>query len=236
MILLLAAAPAETTLIRQQLKETKSVKQFAHSCYTGSVNGHDLLLVHGGIGSITMAIQTIRILMNVPIDTVLLFGCGGSYPQNDLKLGDIVLADSEVYGDLGVEIPTGFIPLEHLGIPQDPQLAPLAKQHMDLDQRLLNWAKTLLPQAMSGPFVTVNRCSGTDDLSQSLFERTGGICENMEGAAVAEVCREFNIPLLELRGISNQTGNRNNHQWDLRLAVHNAQQAVQKLLAEWPPT
>jgi futalosine hydrolase len=235
MILLLAAAPVETALLRQEFCVTDSFTQFSHSLYRGSANGSELLLAHGGIGSVNMAIQATRLLTSLPINQVLLFGCGGSYPHSGLKLGDIALADSESYGDLGIETDAGFIPLEQLHIPQDPQLATPAAQKIELDPYLLNWAQTLLPQASLGPFVTVNRCSGTAELSRKLQERTSGICENMEGVAVADLCQRLDIPLLELRGISNPTGTRDSKLWDIKLGVENAQRALLQLLAAWPP-
>jgi futalosine hydrolase len=234
MILLLAAAPAETTLLRAELEQTQAYAHFPHHLFSGSINGNEVLLAHGGIGSVNMAIQTTRLLSQIPIDQVLLFGCGGHYPQAALKTGDISLATSETYGDLGVETGSGFIPLEQLDIPQNPQLGPPVTQKIALDPELLSWAQSILSQAATGPFVTVTRCSGTTDLSDQLQERTGGICENMEGIAVAEVCQRFHIPLLELRGMSNPTGTRDSKLWNIRLAVENAQRAVQKLLANWP--
>jgi len=63
--------------------------------------------------------------------------------------------------------------------------------------------------------------------------RTGGICENMEGAAIAQVCALYRIPFLELRGISNLVVDRNPQEWRLTEAADQAQWAVKTLLSGW---
>ncbi len=194
------------------------------------------MLSHGGIGSVNMAIQLTRFLSEHSPTAVLLCGCGGAYPESSLPIGSLTLAKTETFGDLGVATAEKFISLDRLDLPQNPQLAPIVQQTFTLDSDLLKWAQEILPGAVSGPFVTVNRCSGTSGLSSELQQRTGGICENMEGAAAAQVCAEFDIPLLELRGISNPTGTRDPQQWNIKRGSEAAQLGVLELLENWPST
>jgi futalosine hydrolase len=56
----------------------------------------------------------------------------------------------------------------------------------------------------------------------------------MEGAASALVAVRFDIPFLELRGISNRAGNRNRQEWDLAGACRIAELALLALLPDWP--
>jgi futalosine hydrolase len=181
-----------------------------------------------------MAIQLTRILSAHTPLAVLLCGCGGSYPDSGLQIGDLTLAQVEIFGDLGVATDNNFIPLSQLNIPQNEQLAPVMAQSFCLDSDLLCWAQEILPNVVCGSFVTVNCCSGTFDLSTELHHRTGGICENMEGAAAAQVCAEFKIPLLELRGISNPTGTRDPKLWDINRGSEVAQLGILELLENWP--
>jgi futalosine hydrolase len=61
------------------------------------------------------------------------------------------------------------------------------------------------------------------------------MCENMEGAAVVRVCREFNLPSAELRCISNYVEDRDLSTWCLpeaaAKAAHTAIQLVKGLTA-----
>lgn len=55
----------------------------------------------------------------------------------------------------------------------------------------------------------------------------------MEGAAAAQVCQQYHVPFLELRGVSNLVEDRNLDSWDLEGAAENAQQALMALLRKW---
>jgi len=85
-----------------------------------------------------------------------------------------------------------------------------------------------------GAFVTVSTCTGTNAQALALAQRTGGLCENMEGAAVALACQQLSVPLLEVRGISNRVEDRDTRRWDLPAGMAAAQQALFVLLAAWP--
>jgi futalosine hydrolase len=52
----------------------------------------------------------------------------------------------------------------------------------------------------------------------------------MEGAAAAHVSRLYEVPFLEIRGISNLVEDRRTEDWDLPLAATNAQRAGMELL------
>ena len=230
MLLILAAAPLETELLRQKITHLKILHCGSTQIFSGKLLGHDIFLSHGGIGQVNMAIQLTRLLTVHTPTAVLLCGCGGSYPDSGLQIGSLALAKSETFGDLGVATTAEFIPLDQLNLPQNPQLAPVIRHSFPLASDWLNWAQKILPEAVYGTFVTVNCCSGNPDLSMELQQRCGGICENMEGAAVAQVCAEFDLPLLELRGISNPTGTRDPQQWDLERGAEAAQTGILQLL------
>ncbi|MBN1958852.1 MAG: futalosine hydrolase [Desulfuromonadales bacterium] len=234
MILLLAAAPLETTLLRRKISVQQETLCGQHKIFRGLLCGHDITVAHGGIGQTNMAIQLTQLVSQLTPNNVFLFGCGGSYPGSGLNIGDLVLASRETYADLGVETASGFVALEELNLPADKLIAPAVQQQFTMHPDLLAWARECLPSALVGPCLTVNCCSGTPELSRALEKRWQGICENMEGAAAAQVCEQFAIPLLELRGISNPTGTRDPAQWNLRLGADNAQLGILELLESWP--
>ena len=91
-------------------------------------------------------------------------------------------------------------------------------------------AATILPEAIVGPFVTVQECSGSDELGVERGRRFEALCENMEGAAAAHLCACYGIPLVEVRAMSNIVEKRDRKKWDLPLAVERAQSAALKLL------
>jgi len=234
MLLIIAAVPLETALLRQKLQNCQPQKIGPYQIFSGRLYNQQILLAHSGVGQNSMAIQLTRLLAQHSPRAVLLCGCGGSYPASGLQIGDLALASEEICGDLGVATEETFTPLEELDIPQQPELMPSIQQHYPMQSELTDQAQQILPEALFGPFVTINCCSGHPALSEELQQRTTGICENMEGAAAAQVCAEFNLPLLELRGISNPTGTRDPRQWNIKQGAEAAQLGLLKVLQHWP--
>lgn len=235
MILILAATPLETKLLRQHI----SASQISMCASTQVISGHlshqDILLAHSGIGLVNMAILTSQILNQYKPDFVVLVGCGGSYPNSGLSNGEIVLADCEIYGDLGVETDDEFLLLTGIASKSNNFNLRDVQQKFTFNKNIIDFIVKSIPEITVGPFVSVNCCSGTPELSQKMEQRTNGLCENMEGAAAAQLCAEANIPMIELRGISNPTGTRDPEQWDLLKGTESAQKGLLKLLEIWPP-
>jgi futalosine hydrolase len=233
MLLIIAAAPLETSLLRKQIANVQISLCGATQVFSGKLAEKDILLSHGGIGQVNMAMQLTRLLDSDTPTAVLLCGCAGYYPASGLKIGDLALATDEYFADLGVATTEQFVPLEKLDLPQQSHLAPVVKQSLPLDQTLFNRARKILPEITCGTFATVNCCSGSPELSFELERRSDAICESMEGAAAAQVCENRGVPLLELRGMSNPTGTRDPQQWDVVAGATAAQRAILKLLKHW---
>jgi futalosine hydrolase len=87
----------------------------------------------------------------------------------------------------------------------------------------------LFPAKRRAPFVTCATCTGTDAMARVLVERTGGVVESMEGAAIAHVARLMGVKVGEVRGISNVVGNRERSAW----RIPEAAAAARASLIEW---
>lgn len=220
--------------MRQQLKNLRTEQLGSCRIEIGTIYNQKALIAHSGVGQTAMSLQLTRLLERYPAEAVLLCGCGGSYPGSTLRNGELAIATAEFFGDLGVTCENDFFHLSELDIPQNPEQELIVQRSYLLPSPLLDHARKILPQALCGTFVTVNSCSGHETLSNELQQRSGGICENMEGAAAAQVCAEYDIPLLELRGISNPTGSRDPQQWNIKLGAEAAQQGLLKILQNWP--
>jgi futalosine hydrolase len=141
-----------------------------------------------------------------------------------------------------VRTPQGWQGAELIGIPLLQQDAPYFN-HFPLDSALVTRAEQILrdgdweggrPALRRGPFVTVQECSGLASLGAERAARFAGVCENMEGAAAAHLCRLYQVPFVEVRGISNRVEDRRREGWDLPLACRRAQEAALRLVEEWP--
>ena len=80
---------------------------------------------------------------------------------------------------------------------------------------------------------TVSSCSATDARARELATRSRAAVETMEGAAVALACTAAGVPWVQLRCVSNRTGERSRAGWALDEAVSNVQRATGVLVEAW---
>lgn len=242
MLALLAAVPEETRLLRQTLRELQCTSLASLKVWHGLWYETPICLAHSGLGKAASAASAMALISKFQPRALWLFGCGGAYPASGLAIGDIALAECEIFGDEGVETPLGFQDLEEMGLPMRNDVRGIVYNKWPVDDGLLNWSKPLLAEYArqtgrhfsAGPFVTVSSCTGTTERGAALAERTGGCCENMEGAGASLACRQTGVPFLELRGISNLVEDRDPARWDLSRGMRSAQEAVLDLLSHWP--
>jgi futalosine hydrolase len=239
-VLLLTATGFEQEILRESM--AAPIRQMvAGRCWTtGALAERGVRLVETGIGAVNAAHALTCALQATRPGLVVQLGVGGAYPGSGLRVGDLALASEENYGDLGVRTARGWEGGEIIG------LAVLEKEQkyfncFPLDQAWVSKAEVTLEKAAwdkgrarikVGPFVTVQECSGTAALGAERQARFKAVCENMEGAAAAHLCRLYGVPFLELRGISNLVEERQRETWDLPLASRRAQEAVPLLLRE----
>jgi futalosine hydrolase len=169
-----------------------------------------------GVGAVNAAYALTRYLDRQPVKSVIVCGIAGAYPASGLSIGDVVCAESECYGDLGADSADGFLDMQALGFPVIPGPPP----------RYNTLPMQLFPASRRARFVTVNTCTGTDEVARARAGRTGGAVESMEGAAIAHVAALAGIAAGEIRGISNLAGNRDRGAWRVKEAAAAAQEAL----------
>ena len=185
-----------------------------------------------GIGPLEAAISITRMLASLKGATpelVLLFGVGGAYPEGGSCVLDLCLATHEIWADYGIRYDDRVEPF------CDPALSTDTVFPLD-NARIERSCATLARHGInsrSGVFVTVSCASGTGKRGRELYLRHRGICENMEGAAVARVLKDFGIPCVEVRCISNMVEDRDLSRWNLEGAVAKCASAAALLLDEF---
>jgi futalosine hydrolase len=175
-----------------------------------------------GVGkAASAAAMTERLCKGSQVDLVCLFGVCGAYPQSDppLEITDLCVVESDVLADEGVAMDKGFSDLAEMEL---GTVGPF-----EMDRRLTARAAEFLDvPTVRG--ATVSTCSGTDVRSRDVSERTGAQVETMEGAAVALACQRLGVPLVQLRCVSNHTGEQR-EDMDLPRAVQRLQVVTLKL-------
>ena len=233
MIALLSSMPFESDRIVASLKNLRPSEIAGKKVYKGRLSGVKALLLNTGIGKINAAHSATVAIENFPVSKIINFGIGGAYPESGLSNGDVAIASKEVLGDEGVISSKGWEGLEKIGIPLVQVGRKKYFNEFPVGARRLPIMK---PGAMdfkvrSGAFVTVSAASGSTRRAKELEKRFSAICESMEGAAIAQICMIYSMPMFEIRGISNTAGIRDKRSWDMELASINCQRAVMEVIS-----
>jgi futalosine hydrolase len=188
-----------------------------------------------GIGAVNTAhALTKHLAGNQAPSLVVQTGVAGAFVPADVPVGAVLLADTEIYGDLGVLTPQGWFPMEEIGIPlvEASLSQPARFNYFPLDPRLVDRAEAAAGNLVerTGKFLTVSQVTGVRAVGDMLYKRFGALCESMEGAAAAHVCAMHGVPFLEVRGVSNLVEDRDRGKWRLVEAANAAQTAVLKIL------
>jgi futalosine hydrolase len=192
-----------------------------------------------GIGAVNTARALTSHLVSSPKPSLVIqTGVAGAFVPAEIPVGSVVLADTEIYGDMGVLTTAGWQPLEAIGIPLVPASdgLPARFNYFPLDPKLVARAAEIggAHIARTGPFLTLSMVTGVRALGDELHERFGALCESMEGAAAAQICALYDVPFLEVRGISNLVEDRDREKWKLGEAAEAAQKVVLNLAERLP--
>jgi futalosine hydrolase len=163
-----------------------------------------------GVGSAAAAAGTARLLATGDYRAVISAGIAGGFAGR-IEVGGIALATESIAADLGADSPDGFLPLSSLGFGAD--------RH-PVDAGLLAALRAELPEAVSGPILTVTTVTGTAAGTRAVVARhPGAVAEAMEGFGVATAAAGAGIPFAEIRTISNPVGPRDRSAWRIPAAL-----------------
>jgi futalosine hydrolase len=197
--------------------------------YSGDVSENRVVFGISGMGKTNAAHAVTVLIERFSPSCIVSFGIGGAYPSSGLRVGDIAVAEKEVYADEGVLLKDGLHSFEITGIPLLKVRGRKYFNEFPANKRLSRLALKAacsIARCKSGIFLSVSACTGTRKRAGELAGKFGPICENMEGAAIAHICRIYGIPFVEIRGISNIVEDRDKGKWDIKLATENCQKAV----------
>jgi len=223
----------ESELLLSFLEKVSNGEVAGKKVHKGKLSGLDVLLVNTGIGKVNAAHTATAVVENYPVDKIINIGVGGAYPGSGLGPGDVAVASKEIFGDDGVITSNVWRDMKEIGIPVLQKGRKKYFNEFPLPTPSPAFFKAQgnrVTKIKSGTFVTVGSASGTQKRATELEKKFGGICENMEGAAIAQVCAIYGIPMIEVRGISNIVGIRDKRRWRLKEAAENCQKVVLNLL------
>ncbi len=186
--------------------------------------GHDVCLLPCGVGPLNAALGLQSFLLLHPgVDVVVNVGIAGSYDLNNLPLGAVCMAQAEIWPEYGVRSSSAWVDPWALGFPLQGEGESEIWNRIELGAPgAVNYTRALCldpgRDCEYATSLTLAGVSGNRELALELSRRYQAGMENMEGFALALVCRMQNIPFVEIRTISNLAGSRDSRDWDFKAA------------------
>lgn len=185
---------------------------------------HEIVFATTGVGMLASAVGLMRLILIEKPDLVIQAGIAGAF-DTGLKLGQVVLVEHEIIGDLGVEENGQWKDLFDMKF-QQPNASPYKKKLLT-NKHLAELNKLNLPIVTA---LTVNQISTNSNRIELLQNKYHAAIESMEGAALHFVTLIQKVAFLQIRSISNYVGERDKTKWKLQKSIQQLNTSVIKLL------
>jgi futalosine hydrolase len=192
--------------------------------YTSESKRMKVIFHQSGVGMLASAVSLTKVVTEEKPDLLIQVGIAGCFDEQ-ASLGKVVCIKEESLGDLGVYEDGKWKDIFDLKL-EKSNYPPFDKKK--LPNQWLNEYNLLKLQEV--PAVTINQVTTSEDHKQQLIKKYEAVIESMEGAALHYVCRNFNIPFIQIRALSNYIGERDNTIWQIKPAIDNLNQTLLKYL------
>ena len=223
-IAIVSAMAEELRGLQDHLSGASCLQRAGRSFWVGRLGEHEAVLALSRIGKVAAATTAAVLLTEFAVDRIVFTGVAGGLGPG-VRVGDIVVADQLLQHDMDASplFPRYEVPLYGVSrFPTDPLLSVAVKAAAEsvLEQLAGNGTEpppialqrehlTELdlgePRVHSGLVLSGDRfvCSASE--SRLLCEAfPEALAVEMEGAAVAQVCKDFGVPFAVLRTVSDR--------------------------------
>lgn len=224
-VAIIGAMEQEVELLRSQLSERETTTLAGYEFSRGKLHGVEVVLLKSGIGKVNAALSTTLLLERFAPEVVINTGSAGGFDAA-LNVGDVVISTEVYHHDVDVTV-FGYAPGQVPGLPArfaaDAALASQAKQAI---------AQVQLPgqQIVSGEIASGDAFMHEParvEAVRTLFPQMKAV--EMEAAAIAQVCYQFQVPFLIIRSLSDIAGKESNlsfEQFLPKAAKHSAEMVI----------
>lgn len=206
---IIAAMQEEMNEIKKIMNNIQEKTIYELKFYEGTINNKNIVVVESGVGKVNAARTTQVLIDNYKIDAVINVGSAGSANQ-ELQIGDIVIGKTLVQHDFDITAfghPKGYISNVGERIKSDENLIKSMEQTIENLQN--KEFKIKIGTIASGDIF----CTETK-MKEKIRDKFNADAIEMEGAAIAQVCKLDNMPILVIRSISDSPNGNNNITFD----------------------
>lgn len=218
-VLIFTNSKVEFDYIQQTFPDVKSLDERRAEFSSGA---KDCLILHSDPGVFSASYYLTREVVTKKFNLVINAGICGSY-NDAYELGSAVRVEYDLFSDTGAEDGKSLFDLEL--IKKDD--FPFEKGELKDNPGNIPGLDKLLPSVRA---VTVNRISQSNGNISFLKTKYRPDIESMEGAAVFYICSNEKLNFIQIRGISNIVGDRDQNNWEVEKAMNSVGEAVLKIL------
>lgn len=194
---IIGAMEQEVETLLGLLENKKAAVRTGSTYYEGKLDGLDVVVVQCGIGKVNAALCVQVLCDCYGVTHVVNTGIAGSLCP-ELDIGDLVISSDAMYHDVDCVhfgYTMGQMPGMPVGYTADEKLVEYAYAAAEA----VNPGHTRIGRVASGDqFVAVK------ELKEKIISVTGGLCTEMEGAAIAQAAYRNGIPFVIIRAISDK--------------------------------
>ncbi|MDO4474248.1 MAG: 5'-methylthioadenosine/adenosylhomocysteine nucleosidase [Eubacteriales bacterium] len=199
MIGIIGAMDEEVAALKEMMEVEEVIIRASMDFVKGVLEGKEVTVVRSGIGKVNAAICAQILVSEFHVDTLINTGIAGSLDAR-IDIGDMVISEDALHHDMDA---TSFgYPLGEV-----PRMNILA---FKADQRLIDLAVEANKEAnqdihtFTGRVVSGDQFVADDAVKQKIADHFGGLCTEMEGAAIAHAAYLNNISYVIIRAISDK--------------------------------
>jgi len=211
---IISAMSEEIDLLIEQMEVLKEISAGGRTYFSGVFQNTEIVAVFSRMGKVASAITATDLLNKFDLDAIIFVGVAGAV-DDFLNIGDIVVGDKLYQHDMNA-----FPIFKEFEIPLTGQTTfstnhTIRKRLQKASERLADnfneiiSDKTIQDFSLTNPKVVKGTIASGDQFINSAAKRDALkskipdlLCVEMEGAAVAQVCYEYEIPFGILRVIS----------------------------------
>jgi len=221
---IIGAMTEEIEPLLEALQDVQVHEYAQNRFYEARYNALELVIVYSKIGKVNSALSATLLIEKFGAEKVIFTGVAGAIDES-LAIGDLVVATELVQHDVDITAfghPYGFIPESGDFIKADDALIEVAK----------NAALALDLKLLSGVIATGDQFIASAERKNWIRETYSASALEMEGASVAYVCQNLNVPFCVLRAISDAADGDAGMDFDtfLKESAKNSAQFVFKML------
>ncbi|MBD3793933.1 MAG: 5'-methylthioadenosine/adenosylhomocysteine nucleosidase [Campylobacterales bacterium] len=193
-IAIMGAMREEIEPLLAQVENLNRVEYADNTYYEATYKGKEIVIAYSKIGKVFASLTATILIEKFGCDKLLFSGVAGAISP-DLKIGDLIIADSLCQHDLDITAfghPHGYVPEGKVSIPTDKALREVAKQV----------AKQNGLELKEGIIATGDQFVASVDRKSFISTTFNAHALEMEGASVAVVCDALKVPFFILRAIS----------------------------------